>query len=138
MTSYSDATHSSPPLALAALLLVEKCCFNVPCSMLRICQDHTPQHHFLADLTHSLIHAIIIAAHFWSCWPCSGAPSTHPVVNLCQWFSINSLPHQLPSLFVAEGGGIRLQVLKGIYRRLWFTKACPCPDLPQIPPSKRL
>jgi len=136
--SYSDTTHSSPLLALTALPLVEKCCVNVPCSMLRICQDHTPQRHFSADLTHSLVHAIIIPVHFWSCLPCTGAPSTHPAVSLCQWFSINSLPHQLLSLFVPEGGGIRLQGLKGIYRKLRFTKACPCPDLPQLPPTKRL
>lgn len=118
--SYSDTTHSSPSSAFTALLLVEKCCFNVPCSMLRICQDQTTQHHFSDDRTHSLICAIIIPAHFWSCLPCFGAPSTHPAVNLCQWFSINSLSYQLLSLFVPEGVGIRLQGLKGIYRRLVY------------------
>lgn len=125
MGSYSDAAHSSPPLALTALLLVEKCCFNVPCSILRVCQDHILQHHFSVDLTHSLIHAIIIPAHFWSCLPCPGTP----VDNLCHWFSINSLPHQLFSLSVPEG--IRLQGLKGIYRRLVY-KSLP---LPWPPPN---
>lgn len=40
---YSSGTaHSSAPSALTALRPVEKCCFKMPSSTLRICQDHTP------------------------------------------------------------------------------------------------
>lgn len=103
--------------------------------MLRTCQDHTPHHCSPADLPRSLTGASIIPAQFWSHLPCSGALYTPPVVNLCQWCSINSAPSAPQSLCTWRWRH-RLQGLKGIYRRLWFTKACPCPDLPQIPPTK--
>lgn len=106
---HSSQHRSSLPPALAVFLPAARS-FSAPCSALRTCRDHTPPppHPFWADRSHSLVHAITTPAHFWLHLPCPGAPPTHPAVNLCQWLSVSSRPHQLPSPFVHEGGGIRL------------------------------
>lgn len=106
----SSQHRSSLPPALATFLPARRG-FGALRSTLRKCRGHTappPPHPFWADLSHSLIRAITPPAHFWFCLPCPGAPPTQPAVNLHQWLSVSSRPHQLPGPFVHEGGGIRL------------------------------